>query len=117
MSFVMLLVLTGIIVKVVLGGKKRAERRAPGRYRNGSGGKSQAPACRSATENHAGPSGAAFRFNTLAYGRLPNRNGAVHTLRKCEELIQYLRAALPQMRQGSTTLGKEVQLCARIWRF
>ena len=28
-----------------------------------------------------------------------------------KSLIQYLRAALPQMREGSTTLGKEVQLC------
>jgi hypothetical protein len=26
-----------------------------------------------------------------------------------QNLIQYLRAALPQMREGSTTLGKEVQ--------
>jgi sensor histidine kinase YesM len=28
-----------------------------------------------------------------------------------KNLIQYLRAALPQMREGSTTLGKEIQLC------
>jgi hypothetical protein len=28
-----------------------------------------------------------------------------------KNLIQYLRAALPQMREGSTTLGKEMALC------
>jgi LytS/YehU family sensor histidine kinase len=28
-----------------------------------------------------------------------------------KNLIQYLRAALPQMREGSTTLGKEIALC------
>jgi sensor histidine kinase YesM len=51
-----------------------------------------------------------FLFNTLANVQHlvetdPNR--ASHVL---ESLIQYLRAALPQMREGATTLGREIDM-------
>jgi sensor histidine kinase YesM len=51
-----------------------------------------------------------FLFNTLANVQHlveTDANRASHVL---ESLIQYLRAALPQMREGATTLGREIDM-------
>jgi signal transduction histidine kinase len=51
-----------------------------------------------------------FLFNTLANVQHlveTDANRASHVL---ESLIQYLRAALPQMREGTTTLGREIDM-------
>ena len=52
-----------------------------------------------------------FLFNTLASVDYLIETDAPRASRMQKNLIQYLRAALPQMRGGSTTLGKEVALC------
>jgi hypothetical protein len=111
LSFAFLLILTGIIVKVVLGGKKRAERRAQVATATAAEEglkrqlvEAQLKMMQAQVEPH-------FLFNTLASVDylIETDPGTASKMQK--NLIQYLRAALPQMREGSTTLGKEVQLC------
>ncbi len=111
MSFVMLLIMTGIIVKVVLGGKRRAERRAEAATENAAEeslrrqlAEAQLKTMQAQVEPH-------FLFNTLASVDYLIETEPSTASKMQKSLIQYLRAALPQMREGSTTLGKEVQLC------
>ena len=111
MSFVMLLILAGIIVKVVLGGKKRAERRAQAATETAAEeslkrqlAEAQLKTMQAQVEPH-------FLFNTLASVDYLIETEPSTASKMQKSLIQYLRAALPQMREGSTTLGKEVQLC------
>ena len=111
MSFVMLLILAGIIVKVVLGGKKRAERRAEAATETAAEeslkrqlAEAQLKTMQAQVEPH-------FLFNTLASVDYLIETEPSTASKMQKSLIQYLRAALPQMREGSTTLGKEVQLC------
>ncbi len=52
-----------------------------------------------------------FLFNTLASVDYLIETDPARASRMQKNLIQYLRAALPQMREGSTTLGKEIALC------
>jgi len=111
MSFVMLLIMAGIIVKLVLGGKKRAERRAQAATETAAEeslkrqlAEAQLKTMQAQVEPH-------FLFNTLASVDYLIETEPSTASKMQKSLIQYLRAALPQMRQGSTTLGKEVQLC------
>ena len=111
LGFVTLLVLTGIIVKVVLGGKKRAERRAQVATATAAEEslkrqlvEAQLKMMQAQVEPH-------FLFNTLASVDYLIETDPKTASKMQKNLIQYLRAALPQMREGSTTLGKEVQLC------
>jgi LytS/YehU family sensor histidine kinase len=111
MSFAVLLVLTGVIVKIVLGGKKRAERRAQVATATAAEEglkrqlvEAQLKMMQAQVEPH-------FLFNTLASVDYLIETDPPTASKMQKNLIQYLRAALPQMREGSTTLGKEVQLC------
>jgi len=111
MSFVVLLILTGIIVKVVLGGKKKAERRAQVATATAAEEslkrqlvEAQLKMMQAQVEPH-------FLFNTLASVDYLIETDPPTASKMQKNLIQYLRAALPQMREGSTTLGKEIQLC------
>jgi len=51
-----------------------------------------------------------FLFNTLANVQHLVETDAHRASQVLESLIQYLRAALPQMREGATTLGREVDM-------
>jgi signal transduction histidine kinase len=111
MSFAFLLILTGIVVKVVLGGKKRAEKRAQVATATAAEEglkrqlvEAQLKMMQAQVEPH-------FLFNTLASVDYLIETDPATASKMQKNLIQYLRAALPQMREGSTTLGKEVQLC------
>jgi len=111
LGFVTLLVLTGVIVKIVLGGKKRAERRAQVATATAAEEslkrqlvEAQLKMMQAQVEPH-------FLFNTLASVDYLIETDPKTASKMQKNLIQYLRAALPQMREGSTTLGKEVQLC------
>lgn len=111
MSFVFLMILTGIIVKVVLGGKKRAEKRALVATATAAEEslkrqlvEAQLKMMQAQVEPH-------FLFNTLASVDHLIETDPPTASKMQKNLIQYLRAALPQMREGSTTLGKEIQLC------
>ncbi len=52
-----------------------------------------------------------FLFNTLASVQYLTETDPPAAHRLLGHLIAYLRAALPQLRASSTTLGKEVELC------
>jgi len=52
-----------------------------------------------------------FLFNTLASVQFLTETDPPAAHRLLGYLIDYLRAALPQLRASSTTLGKEVELC------
>jgi signal transduction histidine kinase len=111
MGFVTLLIVTGIIVKVVLGGKKRAEKRAQAATATAAEEslkrqlvEAQLKMMQAQVEPH-------FLFNTLASVDYLIETEPSTASKMQKNLIQYLRAALPQMREGSTTLGKEIQLC------
>jgi hypothetical protein len=111
LTFAFLLILTGIIVKVVLGGKQRAERRAQAATATAAEEglkrqlvEAQLKMMQAQVEPH-------FLFNTLASVDYLIETDPTTASKMQKNLIQYLRAALPQMREGSTTLGKEVQLC------
>lgn len=51
-----------------------------------------------------------FLFNTLANVRYLVENEPASALRMLDHLIEYLKAALPQMRESASTLGKEIEL-------
>ena len=111
MGFITLLIVTGIIVKIVLGGKKKAETRAKVATATAAEEslkrqlvEAQLKMMQAQVEPH-------FLFNTLASVDYLNETDPRTASKMQKNLIQYLRAALPQMREGSTTLGKEVQLC------
>jgi LytS/YehU family sensor histidine kinase len=111
MSFVMLLIVTGIIVKVVLGSKQKAEVRAQAASATAAEeglkrqlAEAQLKMMQAQVEPH-------FLFNTLASVDYLIETDPARASTMQKNLIQYLRAALPQMREGSTTLGKEMVLC------
>jgi sensor histidine kinase YesM len=51
-----------------------------------------------------------FLFNTLANVQHLVETDAASASRVLDSLIQYLRAALPQMREGATSLGRELDM-------
>jgi hypothetical protein len=111
MSFAFLLILAAIIVKIVLGSKKKAESRAQAATMTAAEeglkrqlAEAQLKTMQAQVEPH-------FLFNTLASVDYLIETDPSRASTMQKNLIQYLRAALPQMREGSTTLGKEVALC------
>jgi uncharacterized membrane protein len=111
MTFIVLLIVTGIIVKIVLGSKRKAEVRAQAATATAAEeglkrqlAEAQLKMMQAQVEPH-------FLFNTLASVDYLIETDPARASTMQKNLIQYLRAALPQMREGSTTLGKEVSLC------
>jgi hypothetical protein len=111
MSFLLVLIVAMIIVKVVLGSKKKAESRAQAATATAAEeglkrqlAEAQLKMMQAQVEPH-------FLFNTLASVDYLIETDPARASKMQKNLIQYLRAALPQMREGSTTLGKEIALC------
>jgi signal transduction histidine kinase len=111
MSFIMLSIVAAVIVKVVLGSKKKAEVRAQAATATAAEeglkrqlAEAQLKMMQAQVEPH-------FLFNTLASVDYLIETDPARASTMQKNLIQYLRAALPQMREGSTTLGKELTLC------
>jgi signal transduction histidine kinase len=109
-SFVMLLIVTSVIAKMLLGGKRRAETRAQAASATAAEeglkrqlAEAQLKMMQAQVEPH-------FLFNTLASVDYLIETDPARASKMQKNLIQYLRAALPQMREGSTTLGKELSL-------
>jgi signal transduction histidine kinase len=110
MSFLMLLIVTSVIAKVLLGGKRKAETRARAASATAAEeglkrqlAEAQLKMMQAQVEPH-------FLFNTLASVDYLIETDPARASTMQKNLIQYLRAALPQMREGSTTLGKELAL-------
>ncbi len=106
------LVIIGLIIlKIVLGSKVRAESRA----RQASATAAQEGLKRQLAEAQIKMMQAQvephFLFNTLASVDYLIETDPARASRMQKNLIQYLRAALPQMREGSSTLGREVLQC------
>jgi hypothetical protein len=100
-----------LIVKIAMGSKRRAESRAQAADEVAAeeGLKRQLAEARLKTmqaqvEPH-------FLFNTLASVDYLIETDPARASRMQKNLIQYLRTALPQMRQASSTLGQEMALC------
>jgi hypothetical protein len=111
MSLVFLAIVALVIVKLVLGSKRRAERQARQASANAAEEglkrqlvEAQLKMMQAQVEPH-------FLFNTLASVDHLIETDPARAAKMQKNLIQYLRAALPQMREGSTTLGKEIALC------
>ncbi len=109
-SFLMLLIVTSVIAKVLLGGKRKAEKRAQAASATAAEeglkrqlAEAQLKMMQAQVEPH-------FLFNTLASVDYLIETDPARASTMQKNLIQYLRAALPQMREGSTTLGKELAL-------
>ena len=100
-----------LIVKIAMGSKRRAESRAQaadavaaeeGLKRQLA--EAQLKTMQAQVEPH-------FLFNTLASVDYLIETDPARASRMQKNLIQYLRAAVPQMRQASSTLGQEMALC------
>jgi len=100
-----------IILKVVLGSKSKAESQA----RQASAAAVQEGLKRQLAEAQLKTMQAQvephFLFNTLASVDYLIETDPARASRMQKNLIQYLRVALPQMREGSSTLGREILQC------
>jgi len=110
-DFVLMMVFALLIVKIAMGSKRRAESRAQaadavaaeeGLKRQLA--EAQLKTMQAQVEPH-------FLFNTLASVDYLIETDPARASRMQKNLIQYLRMALPQMRQASSTLGQEMALC------
>jgi signal transduction histidine kinase len=110
-DFAMTLLFVLLITKIALGSKRKAESRAEaadavaaeeGLKRQLA--EAQLKTMQAQVEPH-------FLFNTLASVDYLIETDPARASRMQKNLIQYLRAALPQMRQASSTLGQEMALC------
>ncbi len=114
-DWVMLLVTMGIValiaLKVVLGSKTRAEFQA----RKASATAAQEGLKRQLAEAQLKMMQAQvephFLFNTLASVDYLIETDPARASRMQKNLIQYLRAAVPQMREGTSYLGREILQC------
>jgi hypothetical protein len=106
-----LAILVSIILKVILGSKTRAESQA----RQASATAAQEGLKRQLAEAQLKMMQAQvephFLFNTLASVDYLIETDPARASRMQKNLIQYLRAALPQMREGTSSLGREIQQC------
>lgn len=100
-----------IALKVVLGSKSRAEfqaRRASATAAQEGLKRQLAEAQLKMMQAQVEPH---FLFNTLASVDYLIETDPARASRMQKNLIQYLRAALPQMREGSSNLGREILQC------
>jgi signal transduction histidine kinase len=104
-------IIASIILKVVLGSKTKAEIQA----RRASETAAQEGLKRQLAEAQLRMMQAQvephFLFNTLASVDYLIETDPARASRMQKNLIQYLRVALPQMREGTSTLGREILQC------
>jgi len=112
-TFTFLLILSALIIKVVAGGKRRAEltaseatRRAETEQLERTVAEARIEALQAQIEPH-------FLFNTLASIDQLIQSDPPRASKMQQSLIRYLRSAMPQMREGHRpTLGQQVNLCS-----
>jgi hypothetical protein len=111
-TFTFLVIVASVIVKVVAGGKKRAEltaseatRRAETEQLERAVLEARMEALQAQIEPH-------FLFNTLGSIDQLIQTDPPRASKMQQSLIRYLRSAMPQMREGSRpSLGQQVDLC------
>jgi signal transduction histidine kinase len=106
-----LVIIVSVILKVVLGSKTKAESQARQASETAAQeglkrqlAEAQLKMMQAQVEPH-------FLFNTLASVDHLIETDPSRASRMQKNLIQYLRAALPQMRAGTSSLGSEIQQC------
>ena len=112
-TLIFLLIIASFIIKVVAGGKRRAEltaseatRRAETEQLERTVLEARMEALQAQIEPH-------FLFNTLASIDQLIQTDPPRASKMQQSLIRYLRSAMPQMREGSRpTLGQQVDLCS-----
>jgi LytS/YehU family sensor histidine kinase len=112
-NFLFLLVVASFIIKVVAGGKRRADltateatKRAEGEQLERTVLEARMEALQAQIEPH-------FLFNTLGSIDQLIQTDPPRASRMQQSLIRYLRSAIPQMRDGNRpTLGQQVGLCS-----
>jgi sensor histidine kinase YesM len=112
-NFFFLLIVASFIIKVVAGGKRRADltaseatKRAESEQLERTVVEARMEALQAQIEPH-------FLFNTLASIDQLILTDPPRASRMQQSLIRYLRSAMPQMRDGSrATLGQQVNLCS-----
>ena len=109
----LVLIIAAFIIKVVAGGKRRAEltaneatRRAETEQLERTVVEARMEALQAQIEPH-------FLFNTLASIDQLIQTDPPRASKMQQSLIRYLRSAMPQMREGKrSTLGQQVDLCS-----
>jgi signal transduction histidine kinase len=110
MSLIFLLIVAGIIIKIVLGSKRKAEVRAQAATATAAEeglkrqlAEAQLKMMQAQVEPH-------FLFNTLASVDYLIETDPARASTMQKNLIQYLRAAMPHMRDTTSNMGREAVL-------
>src|SRR5207248_1590024 len=107
------LVVSAFIIKIVAGGKRRAERTATEATKRAEEEQLQRTLLEARMEALQAQIEPHFLFNTLASIDQLIQTDPPRASRMQQSLIRYLRTAMPQMRDGKRpTLGQQVDLCS-----
>jgi signal transduction histidine kinase len=110
---VFLLIIASFIIKVVAGGKRRAERTATEATKWAETEQLERTVLEARMEALQAQIEPHFLFNTLASIDQLIQTDPPRASKMQQRLIRYLRSAMPQMREGSRpTLGQQVDLCS-----
>jgi sensor histidine kinase YesM len=108
---VLLLIVASFIIKVVAGGKRRAERTANEATKRAESEQLERTVLEARMEALQAQIEPHFLFNTLGSIDQLIQTDPQRASKMQQSLIRYLRSAMPQMREGSrTTLGQQVNL-------
>jgi hypothetical protein len=109
----LLLIVVSIIIKVVAGGKHRAERIATEATKRAETEQLERTVLEARMEALQAQIEPHFLFNTLASIDQLIQTDPPRASKMQQSLIRYLRSAMPQMREGRRpTLGQQVNLCS-----
>ncbi|TMK08754.1 MAG: sensor histidine kinase [Alphaproteobacteria bacterium] len=107
------LIIASFIIKVVAGGKRRAELTANAATQRAETEQLERTVLEARLEALQAQIEPHFLFNTLASVDQLIQTDPPRASRMQQSLIRYLRSAMPQMREGSRpTLGQQVNLCS-----
>ena len=110
---VFFLIIASFIIKVVAGGKRRAERTASEATQRAETEQLERTALEARMEALQAQIEPHFLFNTLASIDQLILTDPPRASKMQQSLIRYLRSAMPQMREGSRpSLGQQVNLCS-----
>ena len=108
-----LLIISALIIKVVAGGKRRAERTADEATKRAETEQLERTVLEARMEALQAQIEPHFLFNTLASIDQLIQTDPPRASKMQQSLIRYLRSAMPQMREGRRpTLGQQVNLCS-----
>jgi anti-sigma regulatory factor (Ser/Thr protein kinase) len=110
-SFLLLLIFALVFVKIAMGSKRKAETKAQAATATAAEESLKRQLAEAELKTMQAQVEPHFLFNTLASVDYLIETDPQRASMMQKNLIQYLRAALPKMREASSTLAKEVDLC------